>query len=142
MNKIEFNLEDSFGFHFNYIVVTMQRLLESKIKEYDITKLQFSILINLYKNNISTQKEITKYTNGDEASITRLVNRLELKGYLNRVQDKKDKRKKQLILTKNGIIIIKELIPYAIEVNNEITKGLDNNESKQLLKLLQKIHKS
>jgi DNA-binding MarR family transcriptional regulator len=113
--------------------------MEIKLKDYNLTHLQFSILINLYKNNVTTQKELLKYTYGDETSITRLVDRLESKGYLKRVQSSEDKRKKMLLLTEEGVILTEELITSAKKVNSEITANLSKEESTLLLELLQKI---
>ncbi|QOP41400.1 MarR family winged helix-turn-helix transcriptional regulator [Sulfurimonas marina] len=140
MENKEFNLPESYGYHFNIIFVNIKRMMEIKLKPYNLTHLQFSILINIYKNNVTTQKEMLKYINGDEASITRLIDRLESKGYLNRVQSTEDKRKKSLVLTKSGITLSKEIIGCAREVNKELTKDLNEDEAKVLLKLLQKVH--
>lgn len=139
MNKNEFNLQDSLGYHFNVVFINIKKSMEAKLKPYNLTHLQFSILINLYKNNISTQKELLKYTYGDETSITRLVDRLEAKGYLKRVQCEEDKRKKKLLLTNSGISLTQEIISCAREVNNELIKNLDEEEGMQLLNLLQKM---
>ncbi len=142
MEKTEFNFQESFGYHFISVTVIIKRLMESRLKPYNLTHLQFSILMNLYKNNITTQKEILKYIYGDEASITRLIDRLELKGYIKRVKCTKDKRKKNIILTQEGISLTKEVIECAKEVNKELVKGLEKEESEQFLKLLQKVHSS
>ncbi len=142
MEKTEFNFQESFGYHFISVTVIIKRLMESRLKPYNLTHLQFSILMNLYKNNITTQKEILKYIYGDEASITRLIDRLELKGYLKRVKCTKDKRKKNIILTQEGISLTKEVIECAKEVNKELVKGLEKEEAEQFLKLLQKVHSS
>ena len=142
MEKEEFNIQESFGFHFNVIFSHIKRVMETKLKPYGLTHLQFSILMNLYKNNASTQKEILQYTNGDEASITRLIDRLELKGYISRVKCESDKRKKKIILTKSGISLIEEATKCAIEVNKELIKDLQSDEVKELLRLLQKVHSS
>jgi DNA-binding MarR family transcriptional regulator len=139
MEKNEFNLQDSLGYHFNVIFIHIKKSMETKLKLYNLTHLQFSILINLYKNNVTTQKELLKYTYGDETSITRLVDRLESKGYLKRVQSDTDKRKKNLLLTKSGVSLTEEIISCAKEVNNELIKNLDEKESNQLLDLLQKM---
>ncbi len=140
MKKEKFNLQSSLGYHFNIIFIKIKKSMEAKLKPYDLTHLQFSILINLYKNNVSTQKELLKYTYGDETSITRLVDRLEQKSYLKRVQCTNDKRKKKLILTESGISLCEEVIICAKEVNSEMVKGLEKEETKELLKLLQKIN--
>lgn len=142
MEKIKFDIQKSFGFHFISIAVSIKRLMEDQLKQYDLTHLQFSILMNLYKNRITTQKELLKYIYGDEASITRLVDRLESKGYIKRLQCKNDKRKKNIVLTESGIALTEKVIPYAVEVNKELTKGLEKDEANTLLHLLQKVHAS
>lgn len=139
MKKQNFELQKSLGYHFNIIFINIKKSMEIKLKEYNLTHLQFSILINLYKNNVTTQKELLKYTYGDETSITRLVDRLESKGYIKRVQSPEDKRKKMLILTEEGVILTEKLIINAKKVNSEITNNLSKEESRLLLELLQKV---
>jgi len=139
MEKQNFELQKSLGYHFNIIFINIKKSMEIKLKDYNLTHLQFSILINLYKNNVTTQKELLKYTYGDETSITRLVDRLESKGYLKRVQSSEDKRKKMFLLTEEGVILTEELITSAKKVNSEITANLSKEESTLLLELLQKI---
>lgn len=142
MKKEKFIIQKSYGFYFNLIYLNLKRKMEEKLKPFDLTHLQFSILMNIYKNNLSTQKEILQYTNGDEASITRLINRLESKGYIKRVQSSTDKRKKSIELTNTGIELIDNATICAIDFNKELIKELDENESKELLRLLQKVYNS
>lgn len=142
MEKETFNLQDSLGYHFNIIFINIKKAMEIKLKAYNLTHLQFSILINLHKNNVTTQKELLKFTYGDETSITRLVDRLEAKGYLVRTLSNNDKRKKNLVLTKSGILLTEELISLAQEVNNDLVKDLDKTEKKEILSLLKKIQYS
>ena len=142
MEKEEFNFQESYGYHFIGISVVIKRLIESRIQEYDLTHLQFSILMNLYRNTTTTQKELLKYVYGDEASVTRLIDRLESKGYLQRVQSQEDKRKKNISLTQEGLSLVKKLIHFAKEVNQELIKDLDEEEADQFLKLLQKVNNS
>lgn len=139
MKKETFELNSSLGYYFNIIFINIKKAMELKLKPYNITHLQFSILINIYKNNVKTQKELLKFSYGDETSITRLVDRLEQKGYLVREQSSTDKRKKNLVLTSSGISLTKELISCAQEVNNELVKNLDTKEANELLNILQKI---
>lgn len=140
MKKEKFNLQSSLGYHFNIIFINIKKSMELKLKPYNLTHLQFSILINLYKNNVTTQKELLKYTYGDETSITRLVDRLESKGYIQRISSLNDKRKKELKLTQSGIDLAEEVITCAKEINAELVKDMDGEEAKELLKLLQKVN--
>lgn len=142
MKQETFNLQDSLGYHFNIIFINIKKAMETKLKPYGLTHLQFSILINLYKNNVNTQKEMLKYTYGDETSITRLIDRLESKGYLVRVQCSSDKRRKNLTLTPEGVHLTQELIECAQEVNQDLVKNLSSKEANELLLLLQKMQYS
>lgn len=142
MENKEFNIQESLGFHFTSITVFIKRSIEQLLKPYNLTHLQFSILMNLYKNNISTQKEMLKNTYGDEASITRILDRLEAKGYIKRVRSEEDKRKKKLVLTDEGIELMTEIIKYTGYINNELAKDLNKDEEKEFLRLLQKVHNS
>lgn len=140
MGKETFNIHESFGYFFNMIFINTKRLMEAQLKKYNLTHLQFSILMNIYKNNVSTQKELLQYTYSDEAGITRLLDRLELKGYLKRIPGEDDKRKKRLILTEDGIALTEQVISCAVTINKELTKDLQDNEVEDLLKLLQKVY--
>ncbi|WP_373073429.1 MarR family winged helix-turn-helix transcriptional regulator [Sulfurimonas sp.] len=142
MENKEFNIQESLGFHFTSITVFIKRSIEQLLKPYNLTHLQFSILMNMYKNNISTQKEMLKNTYGDEASITRILDRLEAKGYIKRVRSEEDKRKKKLVLTDEGIELMTEIIKYTGYINNELAKDLKKDEEKEFLRLLQKVHNS
>lgn len=137
-----FKIDESFGYYFNTIFVNTKRLMEKELKAYNLTHLQFSILINIYKNDVATQKELLKYTYGDETSLTRLIDRLEAKEYLKRVPCTKDRRKKQLELTHEGKELAEKIISCAIEVNKTLTNDLDKEEADELLRLLQKVYKS
>ncbi len=142
MENKEFNIQESFGFHFTSITVFIKRSIEQLLKPYNLTHLQFSILMNLYKNNVSTQKEMLKNTYGDEASITRVLDRLEAKGYIKRVRSEEDKRKKKLILTDEGTELMTKIIKYTGYINKELAKELNKEEEKEFLRLLQKVHNS
>ncbi|MBN2816082.1 MAG: MarR family transcriptional regulator [Campylobacterales bacterium] len=139
MEQQEFNFQESYGYHFISTSVVIKRRIESRIQEYDLTHLQFSILMNLYKNKTTTQKELLKYVYGDEASVTRLVDRLAAKSYIKRTQSTEDKRKKNILLTKEGLELVKKLLCFAKEVNQELVQGLDKSEAKEFLRLLQKV---
>lgn len=142
MEKHDFILNESFGYHFTSITLIIKRMMESCLKPYNLTHLQFSILVNLYKNNLSTQKELLKYTYGDEANITRLINRMESKGLLKRVPSLEDKRKKKIILTDEGKNLTEEVLTCAREVNDSLVEDLNEKETQELLKLLQTVHNS
>ncbi len=135
----DFDILNSYGFLFNYIATDIKQRLEVELRKHDVTILQFAILLNVYKQGPFLQKEIARYTNGDEPGTARLVERLEKKGYLTRVPDVTDKRKKLVHATQQAEELLERIIPYAIANNEETVAPLDDEEKRILLALLKKL---
>ena len=139
MNVDKYNLNDSYGYFFNLISTSLKVKLEEKLKQFDITAHQFGILLTVLKKENLTQRDIVKYTNGDEPSTTRVIARLETKGFIVRVQDKDDKRKRLVSLTNEGKSLLEKMIPYAKEENKKLVNKLTNEEQETFLNLLRKV---
>ena len=142
MNIDNFNLNQSFGFLINALSLNIKHQMDIRLKPYDLTVHQFGILLNIYKKGPLTQKEIAQQTSGDEPTTTRLMKRLEIKGYIKRLTDQGDKRKKLVSLSEKGIELLQEILPNAQAVNQEVTKDLNKDDKKILLELLNRVLKS
>ena len=139
MNTDEYNLNDSYGYFFNLISTSLKTKLEEQLKQFDITTHQFGILITVLKKENLTQRDIVNYTNGDEPSTTRVIARLEAKGFLARVKDKDDKRKRLVSLTNEGKKLLEKMLPYAKEENKKLANSLTSEEQTTFLNLLRKV---
>ena len=139
MEAKNYKLNDSLGYLINGLSLSMKQKLEAKLKNRKVTVHQFGILLLIFKKSDLTQKEIANQTNGDEPGTARLMNRLEEKGCILRVVDKEDKRKRLVSLTSAGESLLNELLPYAQEINADLTSVLDETEKETLFKLLTKV---
>ena len=139
MKAENYNLNDSLGYLINVLSLNMKQKLDAKLKDRKVTVHQFGILLLIFKKSSLTQKEIANQTNGDEPATARLMNRLEEKGCIQRVVDKVDKRKRLVSLTPEGEALLNELLPYAQEINANLTSVLDDKERKTLFSLLTKV---
>ncbi|MEA2091781.1 MAG: MarR family transcriptional regulator [Campylobacterota bacterium] len=142
MKAQEYKLNESYGFFFNMIHVSIKEKLEVQLKQFDITAHQFGILLIIFKKKSLTQREIVKFTTGDEPSTTRLITRLEDKGLLVRVTDKNDKRKRLVSLTQQAESLLEKILPYAQEGNKQLVSSLNDEEKRTLLNLLRKVASS
>ena len=142
MNIDNFNLNQSFGFLINALSLNIKHQMDIRLKPYDLTVHQFGILLNIYKKGPLTQKEIAQQTSGDEPTTTRLMKRLEIKGYIKRLTDQGDKRKKLVSLSQAGIALLQKILPNAQAVNQQITNDLSEDEKRILLTLLNRVLKS
>lgn len=135
----EYNLNDSYGYFFNLISTALKTKLDEQLKQFDITTHQFGILLTVLKKENLTQRDIVKYTNGDEPSTTRVIARLEAKGFLVRITDAQDKRKRLVSLTQEGKTLLEKMLPYAKEENEKLVSLLTDEEKKTFLNLLRKV---
>ena len=126
--------------------------IEQAIKEYrkvsqkniakivkDITVDQCLVLIILNKDVKISQNELANLIFKDNASITRMIELMVKKEYLNRTIHKDDRRKFNLEITEKGKKTI-ELIKPIAEINRETAlKDLSLEEINLLDKILNKI---
>jgi DNA-binding MarR family transcriptional regulator len=131
---------------------TVLYLIEQAIKEYrkvsqrnitkivnDITVDQCLVLIILNKDKKISQNELANLIFKDNASITRMIELMVKKEYLNRTIHKEDRRKFNLELTEKGKKTI-ELLDPVILINRETAlNGLSLEEINLLDKTLNKI---
>jgi len=126
--------------------------IEKAIKEYrklaqknitkvvkDITIDQCLVLIILNDNQNISQKELANLVFKDNASITRMIELMVKKEYLNRTIHLQDRRKFNLEITNKGITTL-ELMKPVIKINRETAlDGLSLEEIALLNKTLNKI---
>lgn len=131
---------------------TVLYTIEQAIKEYrkiaqkniaevvkDITIDQCLVLIILNNNSKISQNELANLVFKDNASITRMIELMVRKEYLNRTIHQEDRRKFNLEITEKGIKTI-ELIEPIVQLNRQTAlNGLSLEEITLLDKTLKKI---
>ncbi|MBL6447803.1 winged helix DNA-binding protein [Fulvivirga sp. 29W222] len=120
-----------------------RRLSQKNISEVipDITVDQALILIVINQND-KTQSEIADLVFKDYASMTRIVNLMVSKDYLDKTVDAEDKRKTKLTITEKGKRVIKKLKPMITKNRETALAGVSEEEMLQLFNILQKITKN
>ena len=104
-----------------------------------ITIDQWLILKTIEDNPDITQREIAQYVFKDHASITRMIDLLVKKGYLERSVYAEDRRRFGLELTSEGKMTKEALMPIILQNRAAALKGLTENEMISLRNILQKI---
>lgn len=131
---------------------TIFHVIESTIKEYrkfaqnninkkikDITIDQGLVLLFLDEYPEMTQKEIAELVFKDNASMTRMINTMVNKNYLERSMNNSDRRRYKLKITSKGKEVLKTLPSIILNNRNSSLKGITKNELKQLATILNKI---
>ena len=136
------NSSISFLSHIHTITATF---LTEKLKEQGFNDFESShgnILFQLNKNGKMTMSELAKAINRDKSTATVLVRKLEKEGFVSIINDKKDKRNKNILLSQKGM----EYTKITTEISNELLstfyKGFSNQEKQNFLEYLERIEKN
>jgi MarR family transcriptional regulator for hemolysin len=106
---------------------------------YDITIDQWLVLRCLQENEQVSQLQIADLLFKDVASITRMIELLVKKEYVERKININDRRKFELTITKSGFKIIENIYPIVKNYRRQALKGLTKIEIDNLQKELEKI---
>lgn len=106
---------------------------------YDLTPLQFAVLIVLSEQGSQDQVTLGGEIALDRTTITVVVRKLEERGLLVRDKSGRDQRSKIVSITPKGQALLDEVLPAVQEAQVRIMAPLSNEESAQLLTLLNKL---
>ncbi|MFY9509478.1 MAG: MarR family winged helix-turn-helix transcriptional regulator [Rubrivivax sp.] len=121
------------------LMTQMRREVEQRMTAHGLTDAQWKPLLMLKTGLATTAIELARRMDMDAGAITRLVDRLEAKGLVERVRSESDRRVVHLRLTAAGEAATVE-VPYVLAaVNNDFLKGFSDAEWKQLRKLLERM---
>lgn len=114
--------------------------VQEVMKGYDLSQEQFNVLRILrgQKGKPANMCVIQERMIAKTSNTTRLVDKLLLKGLVNRSVCEDNRRKMEVGITQKGLDLLSELDPIVEESEQAFAKNLDDNEIQQLIALLQK----
>lgn len=127
---------DSVAHQLINVMLQMRREVDRRMVEHDLTDAQWKPLWMLKLGRASNAIELAREMGVDAGAVTRMLDRLEAKGLLERVRSEADRRVVHLSLTAAGDAVAKK-VPYVLaSVNNDFLRGFTEAEWKQLRRLL------
>ena len=139
---MQFDMNLSLGFILNRTSIQSKALFTQRIKQFDISPEQWSLVFRTVESKGLTQKELSDSTYKDQANITRSIDRLEKKSLLKRVPNHNDRRIINIFPTEDAINLVDTIIPISSEFNSILTKDFSEEEKQQLIKLLNKVYEN
>ena len=122
-----------------------QRINE-KLKQYDLTISQLDVLIKVTmaneKNVLINKRDIEKRKNLTNPTVTGLINRLETKGLIERVENEEDKRIKNLYVTEKAKCLNKKFKQMFDESDLMALNDFNDDEKRELESYLLRIIKN
>lgn len=101
-------LDEILGFHLRMANVALYQDYSSAMGDLGLTQKQFAVLELIAANPKVSQIDIANQLSMDRATMMALVNRLESRNLLERKPSSVDRRRQELLLTANGIEVLKQ----------------------------------
>jgi len=136
---MDFQLHNSFTFWISRLASVMQEQFNKELDELDVTWPQWMVMNVLAHNLAETPAQIADNLGVDRSAVTRLVDRLEKKGLVNRLHDGLDRRSILVKLTKAGAAMVEELDSSAGEHQRKFLSQLPSTEYRAFKGNLQKM---
>ncbi len=139
-----FDFKDSLG---PWIGRTM-KLIDHRIEDIlesqgiDLSRMQFVILKKIEQNEGINQNELAWFVKRNKSSLTRMVDTVIRKGFIQKKTSKTDKRANCLYLTEKGRSVVNQATPHFRAMAKLIEKGLTDEEIDQTIKILKKIQQN
>ena len=102
---------------------------------FDLTPVQFAALDAIHAQPASDQARVAEMIALDRATIGGVIERLEQKGWVDRVVSERDRRARVLSLTAEGERILQALVPVVRGLQDEILASLGEADRARFLKL-------
>ncbi len=109
------------------------------IDNYSLNPTEFGVLELLYHRGRQPIQKIGQKILLRSGSMTYVVNRLEVRGFLERNFSEEDKRITYIAITKEGATLIESIFPEHAENIRQLMSGLSEHEQETAIKIVRKL---
>ena len=141
MKTKSYSLDESPGFLIYRVNTQGTNALRRALQAagYDVTPEQWAVLARLRQEEGTNQTQLGEKMLKDRHNITRILNLLEKRGYVERRPDEADKRVYRVFLTEAGRVTQEELAPVVLNHRKLTFKGLTPEDLRTMRILLERI---
>lgn len=141
---MDFKLEDSVNHRIATLAVLLKRQVFRIIAEnkLGITPDQWVVMYCLWQENELSVGEISNRTKKDFANITRIVDKLEKLGYVNKVKSTKDSRSTNIHILPKADEIKEQLQNCWKESTDLAMRGISEKEQQEFISIIERIEKN
>lgn len=134
-----FDRETSFGWMMNVIANQAKKKIDIELKKHGLTVALWSTMMCLWEGEGLTQCNISAKSKVENSTTTRIIDKLEKLGLVERRIDLNSRRSFRIYLTEQGQALKETLLYIPMAVNKEMLNPLEESEQKEMIRLLQKM---
>ncbi len=126
-----------------YLLRRAGKLITSQIETLFVTKdlsfVQWVIMMNLRDGLRMTAAELSQHLCHDSGALTRVIDQMEERGWIERKRSTEDRRVVSLGLTKAGLKVTQDFLPRVVELYNGLLEDFTEEESNVMVDLLTRL---
>jgi len=135
-NLSNYCVEESIGFLLKRVGSLLTTTLDRALADYDMTHAQMGIFLKLLQGRANTAADLARELMTDTGAITRTLDRLEEKGFIQRTRSSADRRIVQVELTAKGRKLADQMTQVVINMLNHYLRGFNPEEVAQFKNFL------
>lgn len=117
-------------------------LFDSFLKPHDMTMSQGWVLVHLVRENGLRQSELAERLEVATVTTSKLIDRLEARGYVERRTDPNDRRSNRVFATEQAKGVVKILTQTIADVDKIANEGIDRAELEATRKVLRQMRRN
>jgi len=125
---------------FGFLLTDTSRLyvqrFEARARALGLTLPQCKALVNLARNEGSSQAQLGELADIEPMTLVRILDRMERDGWVERCSDPTDRRARRLYLKPKGKALMEEIWRLSDLTRGEAFADIDNQQGEQMLELL------
>jgi DNA-binding MarR family transcriptional regulator len=137
--KVNYCPSDNLGYLLKRCGTLIAITVDRSLAEFGMTHAQLGIFLRLVSGSAKTASELARELITDTGSMTRMLDRLEEKQFIERSRDGEDRRVVRVRLTSKGERLADQMKGVAIASLNQHLRGFSAAETTQLKDFLQRM---
>ncbi|MBX2839936.1 MAG: MarR family transcriptional regulator [Gammaproteobacteria bacterium] len=117
-------------------------IFDAKLKPNDITMSQGWVLVHLWREDGLRQSELASRMDIATVTTSKLIDKLEARGYVERITDVDDRRSNRVYASEKGIALVKTMTKIVYEVDDIANEGISEDELAITLNVLDKMRRN
>lgn len=124
------------GFLFHDVARALRKRFDRKAARLGLTRAQWSVLFHLNRCEGVNQRTLATTLEVEPITLTRILDRMEQRGWIERRPDPHDRRAHRLHLTVRARPVLEELLALAAENRAEALRGIGEDDRAQFARTL------
>ncbi|HEY8069952.1 MAG TPA: MarR family transcriptional regulator [Burkholderiales bacterium] len=138
-NALGVNPHETLGYLIGQVRRALLEAMERELAPHGLTGPQAIVMFKLASGDASHAAEFCRSLQYDPGAMTRLLDRLEKKGFVQRVRSARDRRNVGIKLTPAGRAVLPRIGTVALGVFNRFLRGFTKAEARLLLLFLKRL---